>query len=563
MIFRVVATTGVICYILKARTMKFSKWMKIIMRTKMDEATVRKIASTFKSRGELHKKRSYVYTRCVELGILDEVLPRLTNKWMKEKLIEVASKYEYKADFLEANPTAYAACKKYGVLDIVFTRGRRPCSKYTYEVCREIASHFNSKVAFKRGKVSAYDRSVEMGWIDEFAKDFNYISTREAIAETVSGTYKKNGAKYWSDDELIAVAKQYTRLIDFTHNAPREYSVALRRGLVPTFTWLERAEFIDGYAGDTIYAYEFSSTNHAYVGRTDNMNRRHREHLDKKHPDTVMRYALSNGLEVPEPKVLVTGLTTEEGKLMEGVKLDEYRNNGWGIINRAKPGSTGMLGRGLSVAQAMERSRKYEYVFNFMKDDRRAYEVLRRKGKIRECTWLKYKMCDRMPHGYWNSYDRCFDEAKKYVNMHDFREQSNAAYMSAKRHKWLNDYTWLDIVMMSPGTWDNYENCLNAAKECRTRSEFMRTKPGAYNGSIKNGWYDGFIKMFWPDKAKSSGGCFKPVIQIDTNGNVVETFKALKYASYKTGISYSKICMACRGLRKTAGGFIWKYAKVA
>ena len=276
-----------------------------------------------------------------------------------------------------------------------------------------------------------------------------------------------------------------------------------------------------------------------------------------------MQYALENGLEEPEPKILASGLTTDEGKHMEGVKLEEYRNNGWEMINKAKPGSVGWLGRGLSVAQAIERSRKYEYVSDFMKDDPKAYKALSRRNKICECTWLKYKMIGRVPHGYWNSYDRCFDEAKKYTNMHDFREKSNAAYMSAKRHKWLTDYTWLDVVMVSPGTWDNYENCLNAAKECRTRKEFARTKPGAYSGSRKNGWYDDFVKMFWPSKIINPGGCYKPVVQFDLNGNVVETFKAMKYASVKTGISYSKICMVCRGMRKTAGGFIWKYVEAA
>lgn len=52
----------------------------------------------------------------------------------------------------------------------------------------------------------------------------------------------------------------------------------------------------------------------------------------------------------------------------------------------------------------------------------------------------------------------------------------------------------------------------------------------------------------------------KKVSQYDLNGNYIQTFNSLKEAQEKTNIAKSSICTVCKGLRKQAGGFIWKYA---
>ncbi len=51
----------------------------------------------------------------------------------------------------------------------------------------------------------------------------------------------------------------------------------------------------------------------------------------------------------------------------------------------------------------------------------------------------------------------------------------------------------------------------------------------------------------------------RKVDQHDLNGNYIATFKTVKQAQEATGASRSKICMCCKGQRKSAGGFTWKY----
>ena len=52
-----------------------------------------------------------------------------------------------------------------------------------------------------------------------------------------------------------------------------------------------------------------------------------------------------------------------------------------------------------------------------------------------------------------------------------------------------------------------------------------------------------------------------PISQFDMLNNWIRDFKTMKEAQEFTGIQYTNISKVCRGLRKSAGGYIWKYKK--
>ena len=52
----------------------------------------------------------------------------------------------------------------------------------------------------------------------------------------------------------------------------------------------------------------------------------------------------------------------------------------------------------------------------------------------------------------------------------------------------------------------------------------------------------------------------KSVLQLGRQGNVVNRFPSAQEASRQTGIVRSSISEACGGIRKTAGGYFWKFA---
>jgi hypothetical protein len=56
---------------------------------------------------------------------------------------------------------------------------------------------------------------------------------------------------------------------------------------------------------------------------------------------------------------------------------------------------------------------------------------------------------------------------------------------------------------------------------------------------------------------KAANKLFNPVEQYSKDGTFIKEYRSVKDAIKETGILH--VSCACRGERKTAGGYIWKY----
>lgn len=60
-------------------------------------------------------------------------------------------------------------------------------------------------------------------------------------------------------------------------------------------------------------------------------------------------------------------------------------------------------------------------------------------------------------------------------------------------------------------------------------------------------------------KMKNNVKICKPVLQYDLEGNLIKEWPSLNEVERQLGCNHSHITTVCKGERKTAGGFIWKY----
>ena len=60
-------------------------------------------------------------------------------------------------------------------------------------------------------------------------------------------------------------------------------------------------------------------------------------------------------------------------------------------------------------------------------------------------------------------------------------------------------------------------------------------------------------------KEKMSKAAMIPILQIDLNGKPICKFDSILMAATQTNVAKQNICKCCKGERKTAGGFMWKY----
>ena len=312
-------------------------------------------------------------------------------------------------------------------------------------------------------------------------------------------TVVKYPQKY-SDAEIADRARKFTRLFEFMRKDKPAYKIALKRGLIPTFTWLRRnIEAASRHYKDAVYVYEFPETKTAYVGRSIEPKRRHERHM--REGDPVYEYAKEQGVDMPPMKILCEGFGPQTGAAKECEKIEEYKRNGWTLLNKAKGGGLGQIGNGwVTYKMCMETARKYEYVQDFLKEHPYMYGKMRWHGWLKECTWFKYRYAK----------DGTYSRATK-------------------------------------------EEMAEFASKFKTRNEFQLGAKQAYKVTLKNGWMDDFFPR--------GPTCARRVGKFDRNtGDLLEIYKTISEAAVKNGGYTSSISRVCaRKKQRTYKGFIYRY----
>jgi len=135
-------------------------------------------------------------------------------------------------------------------------------------------------------------------------------------------------------------------------------------------------------------------------------------------------------------------------------------------------------------------SQKYKTRGEFKEGSGSAYNVALRNNWIDDYVWLEEK---KKPKDYWN-YDTCYEEAKNYKSRSDFNKGNGSAYAAAIRNHWLDEYYWFKQPQKQKqnGYWENYDNCYAEARKYESRYEFMKRNQSAYQVARKNKWLDSF-----------------------------------------------------------------------
>ena len=399
----------------------------------------------------------------------------MKSRYTYEVCKQLANGRKSRYEFRRKCPGAYRVSVKNGwISDFLKPIVQR---NLDYDYCRSVASTCQSRAELVKKDQSVYYKALAKGWIDEFSEEFSYMDSSDAFRQTLH----ENG-KYMTDDELEAEARKYKTLAAFRHRSPSAYMRADNRGLIKKYTWLKRCpKSALPKNGDVVYVYEFGETHAAYVGRTINLERRDSEHRRKKN-DSLNVYSAVTGIPIPTPRILHTGIKVERGAELEQSEIERYRAEGWTMINRCRGGSIGTLGVGISKNKIIRTSKQYTTFVAFKKDHLDMVSLIYRMGWEKDFPWLEKK-----EYTHWTR-ELCEEESRKYTLLKDFRTKSSSAYVTAKANGWLKDYTWLGRRI----NWNDFDNVAREAKKYKTRDAFGNGNKSAYVGARRNGWLDRF-----------------------------------------------------------------------
>lgn len=185
----------------------------------------------------------------------------------------------------------------------------------------------------------------------------------------------------WNKTNCINNARKYNTQIDWLKSSKGAYESARKnKWLNECCTHMEKSGSI---YKRLIYAFEFPD-NSVYVGLTYNSKKRKNTHLiDYK--SQVYKHSMSSGLKA-KYKELTKYLDRDIAAKKEGEFLENYKLNGWNVLNKAKTGALG--------------------------------------GSI--IKWTK---------------DNCLAEAKKYKTKTEWRKFSESSYVTACKNKWIKFIT--------------------------------------------------------------------------------------------------------------------------
>jgi hypothetical protein len=300
---------------------------------------------------------------------------------------------------------------------------RKPDGYYTFEKCWEIALTCNSKKEFENKNCYAYDKCRFQGWI-------------EIVSLHMDSRRFPN--KYWTKEKCADSAKDCKTKSEFKKKDPKAYSAAVDNKWIKDIC--QHMELIGHRYSRAIYAFEFADKS-VYVGLTHNYEERYHYHLTQGYvSEKIDRF---NAVFVQFNVFYIP----EKAAKMEGRKIQEYKNKGWTVLNKAKAGSIG----------------------------------------AKEKIWNKHSISK---------------EAKKYKTRKDFYTNNNSAYTLASKNGWLQDVcSHMKGGRHGFGYWTK-EKCLEVAKHCKTLSEFNQKYRTASNKSVLKGWYKEVTKHFVSKRKK-------------------------------------------------------------
>jgi predicted GIY-YIG superfamily endonuclease len=396
---------------------------------------------------------------------------------------------------------------------------------------------------------------------------------------------------YWNNIENIkSEALKYETRAEFKRNANGAYESARLNNWLLYVT--EHMKTCGTLYLRFIYVFEFED-NSIYVGLTFDTKERYYNHINSK-SSPVFKHIEKTNSKFVFKIITENPIPNEEAQKLENETIENYRNNGWNILNKAKTGlgssSLGSNNRVWTEEKCREAALKYEFKKDFRKFSPKECSAAQQNGWLESITNHMTEL--KKPPGYWDNLEHCRLEASKYSSRVDFQKYCSKGYESARINNWLDiiipvkerekHIKWTKEVCSElaakftsksefrsnyPGAyqaaskikgfineitnhmtesnkpvgyWDIKENCLNEARKYKSRKEFNEKSQHAYEKSRLNGWLDSICEGmeykckppgYWNDKEK----CHKIALQFIYKPDFIKEYGGLVNFAKKMG----------------------------
>jgi len=258
------------------------------------------------------------------------------------------------------------------------------------------------------------------------------------------------------DEYIRKIAKKYEHKEDFRKGSPRAYGAAVNRGqkIEPKthkrhydYSFFEKVTSHMTPLGNTeeriIYVHEFTDDGKpvaAYIGLTYNSQKRYKQHIDgidkegNKKDTPVTKFIRENPTLKHKYKELTNFLKPNEAVKQEQFWEDKYRDAGWLILGKARPGSLG-------ASRRIKDSDLKDFV-NIQAKKGLSFSDLC-KQYPNQVNRIYTRGLHKNPHNYFEKFDytpnytdeSAFEKAMNYNSTSEIRNNDRGLYNALHKRK--------------------------------------------------------------------------------------------------------------------------------
>lgn len=457
------------------------------MKRKVSPYTMKELSAVAKSYNDLtifRAEQKKVYSAIVRKGLIDKLCGHMKRHMLPDytdaELAELAKRYDDLTLFRKEHRQPYFAIVRRGKVDELCGHMKRAFhTDYTDEEIRSIALGYKTRDEFRKKDNGAYLAAHRRGILDDVCSHMREL---------------RRPRWFYSKGYCHVVALECKTKGEFAQRYRSAYQRAFKEG------WLDDICGHMNVSGNLrkrlIYVYTFAD-GYAYVGLTDDVKRRKYEHLHKigKKISPVLQHYQETGANY-EYKKLTDWLDVDTAAKMEDDYIEQYRANGWKILNRVKGGALGATtGNKMTAKNIRATVSRYEYVEDFRDGEPEVYRFLCGRQEFgKYCSGLKRQ---KKPMGYWDL-EKAIAVIPECESREIFNKKYCQAYRMVKKAGLLPRYY---PEKVKPKRKWTLEACANVARYCDTKTEFRRKYRRAYERLRK----EGLLNEMFEDKMEQGG----------------------------------------------------------